>query len=198
MGSKARLFVIIIALAAWAGLVAQFFLTLEDYPTVGATLWRLARYFTILTNLMVAVSYTVMAATGRRLASGWLAGLTLWITIVAVIYHALLANYDKTGLDLVADHLVHTVVPALVVIWWIAFAPHNRLGWKVAAIWLVWPLGYLGYVLVRGAFDGIYPYFFLDVGRFGASQVALNVVGLGLAFWLAGLGMIALARRRAR
>ena len=198
MNQRARLFAIIIALAAWAGLAAQFVLTLEDYPTIGAALWRLARYFTILTNLMVAVSYTVMALGGRRLSPGWLAGLTLWIAIVAVIYHALLANYDKAGLDFVADHLVHSVVPLLAVLWWVIYAPQRRLPWRVAAYWLVWPLGYLGYVLVRGAFEGIYPYFFLDVGRFGAAQIALNVAGLGLAFWLAGLGMIALARRRAR
>ncbi|MBV7407897.1 Pr6Pr family membrane protein [Maritimibacter sp. DP1N21-5] len=198
MERNARLLATVIALAAWAGLVAQFILAREDYPTALAALWRLARFFTILTNLMVAVSFTGMAITGRRPAPGWLAALALWIAIVGVIYHLLLADYGKTGLDLVADHLVHTAVPLLTVGWWFAYALHLRLPRRLAAYWLGWPLGYLVYALIRGAADGIYPYFFLDVARFGAGQIAVNVAALAFGFWLAGLGMIGVARLRAR
>lgn len=199
METKPRLFAALLALVAWSGLAAQFTLSLRlNDGEVGVTLWVLARYFTILTNLLVASTFTAMAITGRRAAPGLLAALTLWILIVGVVYHTLLADYSKTGLDFFADHATHTAVPLITAGWWLAFARHVAFPWRLAAIWLAWPLAYVSYALIRGAFDGIYPYFFIDLTLFTAPQVATNAVGLAFGFWVAGLLMIAVARARAR
>ncbi|MBV7377327.1 Pr6Pr family membrane protein [Maritimibacter dapengensis] len=199
MTGTARLAALIVALLAWAGLIAQFIVSLEiNDGRFGLTFWVLARYFTILTNLLVALTFTAIAASGGRAPAGWTAALTLWILIVGVVYHTLLADYSKTGLDFFADHATHTFVPLLTALWWFAFARHVAFPWRLAVIWLIWPLLYVSYALIRGAFDGIYPYFFIDLGVFTPQQVALNSVGLCLAFWLAGLVMIAVARARAR
>jgi uncharacterized protein YacL len=186
-----------VAVIAWIGLAAQFTLSYESNNDVARTLWVLARYFTILTNLMVAVTFTWMAVTRRRMRAQWTAGVTLWILIVGVVYHTLLANYDKSGLDFIADHATHTVVPAFTAIWWVGFARHVRFHWRLAAVWLWWPLFYVIYVIGRGLSDGIYPYFFIDLSRFSVGTVLINSVGLCVAFWIAGLVMIAIARLRA-
>ncbi|MAM63645.1 Pr6Pr family membrane protein [Maritimibacter sp. UBA3975] len=198
MTQSSRLIATLLALLAWAGLAAQFALSIETNETVWRTIWVLARYFTILTNALVAVTFTIMAVRGRRAPAQWTAALTLWILIVGVVYHTLLADYDKSGLDFFADHATHTVVPLLTAVWWVAFARHVAFRWRLAAYWLAYPLLYLAYALARGAADGIYPYFFVDVSRFPVSTVLGYCVGLCVAFWLAGLLMIAIARARAR
>lgn len=197
MSSGARTLAAVVAIVAWASLAGQFVLALETNGTALATLWSLLRYFTILTGVLVALTYTWMALTGRRAEPRWTAALTLWIIIVGVVYHALLARYGKTGLDFWADHGSHTVTPILATLWWFAYARHIRFRWRLAVIWLAYPLLYLGYALLRGASDGKYPYFFVDVSRFPLSTIAMYCTGLCIAFWLAGLLMIAIARVRA-
>ena len=51
--------------------------------------------------------------------------------------------------------------------------------------------------MIRGALSGFYPYPFLDVGVLGPGAVAVNVLGLLLAFAGGGLMLIALAQWRA-
>ncbi len=198
MTRSVRLSAALLALLAWAGLAAQFALSLEINGSVGVTLWVLARFFTILTNLLVALTFTTMALGGTRPPAGWLAALTLWILIVGVVYHGLLADYSKTGLDFFADHATHTLVPLGTALWWFAFARHIAFPWKLAFIWLAWPLLYVAYAILRGLFDGQYPYFFIDLSVLTPGQVALNALGLCIAFWIAGLAMIAVARARAK
>lgn len=55
-------------------------------------------------------------------------------------------------------------------------------------------MAYCLYALVRGAFEGRYPYFFLDIGQFGALRVAVNIAGLVAVFALTGLAIWTTAR----
>ena len=52
--------------------------------------------------------------------------------------------------------------------------------------WLIYPLVYLPYVLVRGASTGRYPYPFLDVGDLGLGVVLVNTVVLTIVFLILG------------
>ena len=63
-----RLFAALIALVAWAGLVVQFAATYGQNGSVPETFWILLRFFTVITNLLVAVTMTSMAA-GRRMSA---------------------------------------------------------------------------------------------------------------------------------
>ncbi|EAQ13797.1 hypothetical protein BD830_10282 [Maritimibacter alkaliphilus HTCC2654] len=195
MTPTARLAATLIALAALAALVMQCVVSYGLAGGFGAMLWVILGYFTVLTNILVFASFARMAATGRMLSAGWLAGLTLWIAIVGVVYHTLLANiWEPQGLALWADQGLHTVTPLLTLAFWLAFAPKGGLGVMDAVRWLGWPLIYVIYALVRGIFTQKYPYPFIDLNVLTAGQVAVNSVGLTVAFFLGGLVFVGLAR----
>ncbi|WP_231388534.1 Pr6Pr family membrane protein [Pseudooceanicola algae] len=189
------------SLAALAALAAAGALILEIVDSVladpdqalVAILWRHARYFTILTNALVFVTFAGMTLSRRMAWGGWLGGMTTWIAITGLVYHVLLAR-PLTGLAFWADLGLHSVVPVLTLLWWLAFAPKARLSPGSALTWLAWPLIYILYVLARGHADGKYPYFFLDPMDVGWDGVTIWSGIIGLAFFVAGLVLVAIAR----
>jgi hypothetical protein len=52
--------------------------------------------------------------------------------------------------------------------------------------------------LLRGRFENWYPYFFLNVDKYGLAQIGLNVLGLGLGFFIMGLLFVFLAKALSR
>lgn len=194
LSPAARITAAAICLLALAALGLQLYVGLERNPArpVPVEIWRQARYFTNLTNLMIVVGFAAMALSGRA-RQGWCAALTLWILIVGVVYHALLAR-ELSGLRWLSDAALHTGVPAAVTAWWLAFAPKSELRLMHSAQWLGWPALYLSYALLRGEIDGRHPYFFVDPPRIGWDGVGLWSLALGLAFWIGGLGVVALGR----
>lgn len=193
-----RMIAAVIAMVAIGAVAVEYFLVLAARPGMDDAvhrLWVLLRYFTILTNLLLGVTMLGLAA-GARLSVDLLATVTLGIVMVGGVYHTLLMQ-DLSGLAWWNDHALHTATPVLTAVWWLAFGGHGlRLGrlW----VWLLWPFGYCLYALALGQADGIYPYFFVDLGRLGAVQVALNIAGLVAAFALAGALLWASARALGR
>lgn len=188
----------VIAILAFASLGAQLVAMRQDFPadSVFLTVWKLARFFTILTNVLVAITLASVALRGRVILPVWIGGVTLWIAITGVVYHLLLAATDgpKTGLDWWANVGLHTAVPAGMALWWLAFGPRRGLGVSSALIWMLWPLVYVTYALGRGQLDGVYPYFFTNPDRIGWIGVGQWTVILAVAFFVAGLAQIAVAR----
>ncbi|MEC7764704.1 MAG: Pr6Pr family membrane protein [Pseudomonadota bacterium] len=195
MTAPARLSAFVIAIAAAVALWLQVIVSHDLTGSAGATLWVILGYFTILTNLIVFATFARMALTGRMLSPGWLAGVTLWIAIVGVVYHALLASiWEPQGLALRADQGLHTVTPILTLAFWLVFAPKDGLGVMDAVRWLGWPLIYVIYALIRGIFTQTYPYPFIDLNVLTPGQVAVNAVGLTVAFFIGGLVFVGLGR----
>jgi hypothetical protein len=192
--TPATLVAALVALIAWTGLTLQFIQS-ASHPDLAdplIRLWRLARYFTILTNTLVAVSFTLVALR-RHPGDGWMAGVLLSIGMVGLVYHTLLVpEVPFTGLEFWADLFLHTLAPLAVLVWWLLCGGKN-LSLRQLPLWLLWPVAYCLYALARGLADGVYPYFFLDIGQYGAARVVLNVVGLSLAFALAGMVLIGVA-----
>ncbi|MGR3379191.1 Pr6Pr family membrane protein [Salipiger abyssi] len=195
MTTRTRLFALVIALLTLAALAVQFTATAQANPhyTPPETLWRLLRYFTILTNALVAGTFLWIAARDRMAGAAWLGGLALWIGIVGVVYHLLLAK-PLTGLDALADLGLHTVTPVLTVLFWIFAAPKHGLRLGTALAWMLWPLAYVGYALLRGEIEGIYPYFFVDPTAVGWSGVARWSGLLCVGFVSAGAMQVGIAR----
>jgi hypothetical protein len=191
----ARLAAAIVALVAWAGLGIQFQATLASGFSVGETLWILLRFFTILTNIAVAVTMTLLAL-DKRVSPSWLGGLTLAILLVGVVYMTLLRGLlELSGGALLADTLLHKVTPVLVAFWWLAFAEKGRLEWRDALLWAIYPLLYLPYALTRGAAEGIYAYPFINVADLGWGGVLVACSTIAIAFVIVGLGLVALDRK---
>ncbi len=203
-----RRFAAVVALVAWFALILQYGLliagTWDDIgPLLGAL--RYFSFFTILSNLLVALTATFAFVPARSASANFFTtprvrgAAALCIGITCAIYFFLLAStWAPQGAQLVADVLLHYVVPALYVGWWIACAEHGRLAWSDALSWLLFPLGFLLWTLARGAWLHEYPYPFVDVGALGFGAVVCNALGIGTLFLIVGLMLVAFDRAAGR
>lgn len=184
------------ALVAWLALALQLALIVQQVGLIWG-IWRFVGYFTILTNLLIAVVATAfVVAPQSRLASptARIAALAS-IVLVGVVYSvALRSTFNPQGWAKVADFGLHDVSPVLFVAAWLA-APHAGLRWQNLRWVLLPPLAYLAYALGRGAIDGWYAYWFLDPRNMNFMELATSVAILVAAFSV--VGVIALATDRA-
>jgi hypothetical protein len=180
-------------LVGWAALALQFVLSMQlTYGQGRGTLDGIVSFlsfFTVLTNVLVVLAMTAPhlapgTALGRFFARPAVAtGVAAAIAIVGVIYVTLLRRvWDPQGAQLVADIVLHYVMPVMFVgYWWFGVDKHT-LGWRDVSWYLVYPLAYLGVALLRGAVTGRYPYYFIDARELGYGQTAVNALGISLAF----------------
>ena len=198
-----RVYATIGALAGWFALALQLYLMLMQSPrqsmAMVGTVVTFLSFFTILTNLLAALVFTSIA---MRLAGAEFfrrpsvqAGTAVYIAIVGIAYHLLLRQlWNPQGGQLLADILLHSVMPAAYLLYWFLFAPRNGLHWKDAVAWLGYPGVYLVYSLARGAAIGVYPYPFVDVNLLGYGGVFVRAAIFLLAFLAMGLLVVAVGR----
>jgi hypothetical protein len=199
-----NLFAVVVAAVAWPALMLQYWLILWSGPIGYATV-RYFSFFTILSNLLVAV-VAASAATGGNWAPlrFWrkprVRGLAaLSITVTCLIYVTILApQWHPQGPQLIADRALHYVLPFLYLFWWAVLLPHGTLVWRDAFRWLLFPLVFLVWTLIRGAVAHEYPYAFVDVDHLGYGAVLVNSLAVGAVFLVLGLGLIAIDRTLAR
>jgi len=205
----ARKFAGIIACVGWFALTLQFYLILtvpeNQSLTVAERIIRYFSFFTILTNLIVALTTSAIAFLSESRLGNFAArpstqtAVAGYIAIVGIVYSLFLrAVWDPVGLQAVADHLLHDAVPLAYVIYWIAFAPKAGISWTSPFIWLVYPLAYVAYSLARGAASGWYPYWFVDVTQLGYATALTNTAFVLLAFLITGFVFAGLAKLFAR
>jgi hypothetical protein len=171
----------LIAAAAWYAVVAQYFLMLDDRVfDILETTVRFFSYFTILTNILVAIYFTavVIHRKGhRRLLSGpgALTAITGYITIVGLIYQIALRHlWQPEGLQWVVDELLHTVIPIAVIFFWYFNESSFPIRFQQIGVWLIYPLVYFIFILIRGGFSNFYPYPFVSVTALGLTRVLIN------------------------
>lgn len=189
----ARVAAVAVASVAWLGLVLQYWL-LAGTLGLGLASWRFIGFFTILSNIGIA-----LVATAIGLGSdNWLArprarlmGLTAIVT-VGIVYSLLLRSlWNPAGLQKVADAALHDVTPVLFgIMWWLM--PHGELRWSDLKWALSPPALYLAYALGRGAIDGWYAYWFLNPSAQTPGQLALSIAGVLALFSIIAAGAIAL------
>jgi hypothetical protein len=147
-------------------------------------------FFTIQSNLLAALLlvivglYILLGKSGRTVA--YLRGaLTLYMTMTGVIYILLLSGYEQSLQTTIpaVNIILHYFMPAVVLLDWLIFPPTKKLSLRLALIWLIYPLFYLAYSLVRGAITGWYPYPFIDPIASGWP----NLIGVSLTIALASL-----------
>ncbi len=180
MKQKLALF---IAILGFAIVILQFYLMMENrVESVPESVIRFFSYFTILTNTLLAISFSVQ--TFQKETIKILTPITVYITIVGMVYQILLRQtWSPTGLQMIVDELLHSIIPGLSVIYWF-FYEDSKLNYNQIPKWLIFPLVYLFYILIRGNYSGFYPYPFVDVSKFVLNQVLINSVGLMVVFVL--------------
>jgi hypothetical protein len=199
----ARLYRALFACVGWFALGLQYGLTLGGNPdkSVGELTLNFFSYFTILSNFLVALALTAPAVApnsriGRwSLSEGVRAAVAMFIVVVGVVYHFLLAGiWTPQGWSLVGNSLLHYVMPAAFVIDWLAFTPKGRLRWVDPAKWLIPVLIYGGWTLAHGKLSGWWPYWFTDVDQLGLGKVMVYFAGLLVFFLIVGLIVVAIDR----
>jgi len=168
-------------------LVAIFY---QAKTLIDTGFFRPLRYFasfTILSNLFGAVLFLVLAirwrSTQTRTFDFLRGAAVVYLMVTLVVVLVLLSNAElQVGVPWVAL-VVHRVFPIIVLIDWLIDPPSTDLRVRDVALWLVFPLVWVGVTLVRGAVDHWYPYPFLDPGNGGYRAVAY-AVGMILAGFL--------------
>lgn len=161
-------------------------------------------YFTIWSNVAVAISVTLLArgawqvTTGRRVLR--LAALVM-ITVTAIVYQLLLApTAIVTGWSRLTDPILHVVTPLVTVGVWLIWGPRGWIDRRILPAALSVPILWIGWMLARGAVIDAYPYDFVNLSEFGVAAVA-QTLGMILLFGLAIAAAywaldVALSRRR--
>lgn len=146
-------------------------------------------YFTVQSNLFAAVvllwggirPVSRRSGPARDLVRG---AAVLYLAITGVVYGLLLAGYQeelRTAIPWVGT-VLHRIMPLVLVGDWLIDPPTQALTWRGALVWLVYPLVYLAYSLLRAPLVSWYPYPFLDPGRAGGyAGVAAYCLGIALA-----------------
>lgn len=174
-----------IALSALFGI----FLNLIDADNV----WETLSYYTIQSNLLVAVLFGLLAwfdfkhapweDAWSRIFTGMF---TVGITVTMLVYHVLLAPTIAPGGDYVVNGLpdlfVHTITPALTLIHWFVYSKKGAMKATDPLFVLLQPIDYVLYLVIYNALGGRftwgntvsrYPYFFLNLDTFGLEGVLM-------------------------
>jgi hypothetical protein len=211
------------AAVAWLGLGIQFVLSSTGmYPSqatlpsqigygnaagAAGALGRIIDffgYFTIWSNLIVAVIMTLLALNPRR-DSPRLRILRIdtlmMISITGLVYALIIAPYvTNRGWEHVSNALLHQITPLVTIAVFIMAGPRRWFTVKGVFAALIIPIIYVIYTLIRGAIIGAYPYDFFNVVKYGYGAVLINVVaiaalGLVISFIYMGIDRL-LSRRR--
>lgn len=191
------------ALAGWVGLAIQQYLIFYSRWSTGASLLggliNFFSFFTVLTNTLavVVLSYAVVNRDGRAkrffLAPAVSSGITVSILVVSLAYSLLLRHlWQPEGFQFIADELLHDVMPLLFLIYWWRCVPKGTLRLRHIGAWVIYPLVYFAYALLRGDLLGQYQYPFIDVGTLGYPQVFVNAGGILAGFVLIALALVGL------
>ncbi|AQA06748.1 hypothetical protein BVC93_26770 [Mycobacterium sp. MS1601] len=149
-------------------------------------LWRFVT-FTYQANLLAAAYYAWTLVTPRADQRAGLRGAAvLYVVVAGVVWNLYLV--DMSAGYTPANFLLHVVVPVLAFVDWVLVGhSQSQVRWWQPLAWLTYPAAYLGLaVVVLNNLGRRAPYYFLDAGRIGAAEVAVNVVILAAGF--VGLG----------
>ena len=150
-------------------------------------------YFTIQSNLIACAVFLIGAARWKAESSpSWdlIRGAAVVVmTVTLVVFALLLSGTDvDTALQWV-DLVVHRVMPIAVMIDWMVDPPRQAISLARGLTWLIYPLLWAGYTLMRGALTGWYPYPFLDPANGGYGTVAVYIVAI-LVFGVVLCGIV--------
>jgi hypothetical protein len=202
--SPRKIFLSVIVLLEWFSLIAQLILHMKASPAMfGEALARYFSFFTVLTNIMVALYTTNLFFTSRSSAKGFFhrasvqTAITLYITIVGLVYNIVLRTlWDPHGLQAVVDDLLHTLLPVLAIIYWYKWINTKRLHFSNIPAWLIYPAVYSIVIFVRGPFAKWYPYPFLNVEDLGYPKVILNTVILVFVFLIFSILFVFVGKKK--
>jgi hypothetical protein len=199
----------LLALAGWFALLLQYYLSLMTAGVIGISqsegIVRFFSGFGVQANILAALVLTVFAIKGSR--DEWLvhpfvrSAVAVYNAMAAMLFAVLPRRFGLLGnIGWLVDAMLYLIIPAGYLVFWLACVRKTGLRWYDPLLWLIYPLFYLGFVLVRGKMSGFYPYPFIDAKTLGYAGVAANTAGLLIVCAAIGMCLVLigwwLARRR--
>ncbi|MEO7121065.1 MAG: Pr6Pr family membrane protein [Ginsengibacter sp.] len=171
----------IFSVVGWFAIIAQYILMIENrQASILETSIRFISFFTILTNALAAIYFTCVVFDKNHQIKiidkpGTLSAITVYITLVALVYQFVLRqSWHPTGLQMIVDELLHSVIPVLVIVFWFLYEIIKPVKYSQILQWAIYPLVYLICILIRGSFSNYYPYPFINVTTIGMSKALTN------------------------
>ena len=180
--TKRNFFDVIGFLLGWFAIITQFVLMLQnEQAAIPEIIIRFFSFFTILTNLLVVLFFTYKTFNPSIKTfkifdqKGALTAITTFILIVGIVYQLVLRGlWEPKGLQRIVDEFLHAVIPIYVLIYWITFSKKEKITFREVTVWLLYPVVYLIFILIRGHFSNHYPYPFVNVSVIGYTQALMN------------------------
>ena len=178
------IFRIVVAVIVLTAVVVQLMHGLEVNPNF--KLSNFLSFFTIQSNILSAL---IMLGTAICLAANkWSSAIdnyrgaaTLYMTITGITYFLLLRGIEdqlQTPLPWV-NIVLHYAFPIAILIDWFISPLARKISFRQTLVWLLFPVAYVIYSLIRGPIVDWYPYPFLDPADGG--YVKVLIVSLGIA-----------------
>lgn len=183
-----------IVLIGTIGILAQFFNDVLYGELAHPFLaFRIFRYFTILSNLFAVVYFWLMYGKRYDMRHQWfdhlIGGVVVYLTITFVVYAAMLeGTFEKTVLGEFGNILLHYGNPLLVIAYLIQYRKGYGFEVRDIALWLVFPIAYLVFLLGHGIVteDYLYPFFQVEeVGIAGLTSMIVILLGAFLLLMFA-------------
>lgn len=158
--------------------------------------WNAANFFSFFTvesNILAVVSllvgaFLIYAKRQSKRADYFRGAVTLYMVVTGVVFSILLSGLEGVNLTAVPwDNIVlHYIMPVAIALDWIADRP-VYISFKKALLWLLFPIAYLAYSLIRGPIANWYPYPFLNPANGGYGKVLITtliiaIVGVVLVY----------------
>lgn len=187
---------------SWFTIITNLFIS--TFTSGLSFAWLLSfRYYTMQTNLMVSIWYTLAIVWYNKPHSlgkimGPLKGaFTLYITTTFIFFAILLQIfYHPTGWAAFSNLILHYITPLAFIGDWILTENKLRYNWNYLPYWTIYPICYLVFSMIHGIFTGDYLYFFLNINSLGPLGYLISIcflLGVGIA-----LGCIYIAINRYR
>lgn len=142
-------------------------------------------FFTIQNNILISLAFFLSAlaiAAGKksRALDVFRTFTTVFIVVVGVGFALLLAGLEGVVLTAVPwdNTVLHYIIPVAAGIDFLIDKPKTKLRFAPSLVWLIYPLAYLAYSMVRGAATGWYPYPFLNPASNSLVSITITIVGL--------------------
>lgn len=169
-------------------------------------------YYTILSNLLVTVfvfylvyqEMRVGKLVGRQRLERAKGGVTMAILITFTIYHFMLSPLVTAEQYWnVRNFLVHYIVPLGFLVDTLFLDSRKKYRWFDPLVWTLVPLAYSAFGVLNGLVLGLsvpdspdspFPYFFINVTKYGWAQVAQNSAGIFVSYVLGGYALLLIKR----
>lgn len=181
-----------ISLACGTGLMMRIDALVDQGNSLPRACWVLLRYFTDLTSLLAVIIFFAFALGKPRVATqSALGGVTVAMMVVLVVSYGLPGgSLQLSSEKAVADAILQVGAPIAIIFFWLELAPKGELTVRDPFLWIVFPLTYFDYSILRGAAESDFAYRFLNGVEVGWDRTFWTGLLILSTFLDLGLAMV--------